>query len=80
MRRACILGTKTDADGTFSMTVAAPGEHAVTVAWPQVTLDHGEEIEGEDRFKGKHANPNRPVLKITIQKGENTLPPINLKR
>jgi hypothetical protein len=78
--KGAILGAKTDAHGAFSIAVAAPGEHAVTAAWPQVTLDHGEAIEGEDCFRGKHANPGRPVLKVTIQKGENTLPPINLKR
>jgi hypothetical protein len=74
------LGAKTDANGTFSLSVAAPGEYAVTATWPQVTVDHGEEIEGADRFRGKHANPGKPILKVTIQVGENTLPPINLKR
>jgi hypothetical protein len=78
--QAATLGAKTDANGTFSLSVTAPGEHAVTAKWPQVTVDHGEEIEGEDRFRGKHANPGKPILKVTIQAGENTLPPINLKR
>ncbi len=78
--QAATLGARTDANGAFSISVAKPGEHAVTANWPQVVLDHGEEIEGEDRFKGKHANPNRPILQVNIQKGENILPPINLKR
>jgi hypothetical protein len=78
--QAATLGAKTDASGTFSLPVATSGEYAVTATWPQVTVDHGEEIEGKDRFRGKHANPSRPILKVTIQAGENTLPPINLKR
>jgi hypothetical protein len=72
-------GCKSEADGTFSVPVREPGEYAVTVFWPTVTVVEGEQIEGADRFNGRHHNPQRPVLRITIQEGENTLPPIKLK-
>jgi hypothetical protein len=78
--QAAVLGAKTDASGQFSVPVPAPGEYALTATWPTVTLDHGEEIEGDDRFRGKHAKPESPIRKVTIQAGENTLPPIELKR
>jgi hypothetical protein len=65
-------------DGTFSARVHGPGEFAVTVFWPNVAIDEGEVIEGEDWFQGKHQKPEEPVLKVSIQKGDNVLAPINL--
>lgn len=78
--QSAVLGTKTDASGQFSLPVPAPGEYALTATWPKVTLDHGEEIEGEDRFQGKHAKPESSIRKVTVQAGQNTLQPIELKR
>jgi hypothetical protein len=74
------LGAKSDANGAFSVPLAAPGEYVITAVWPKVAVDHGEEIEGEDRFQGKYADPLKPVLKATIREGDNSLPPIELKR
>lgn len=78
--QAATLGAKTDEHGVFSISVATPGDYLVTTKWPKVTLDHGEEIEGEDRFQGKYAMPKKPVLQVAIHEGDNTIPPINLKR
>jgi hypothetical protein len=70
--------TRTRADGSFSARVHGPGEYAVTVFWPSVNIEDGEAIEGEDHFAGKHRAPENPVLKATIQPGENVLAPIHL--
>jgi hypothetical protein len=70
--------TKTHEDGSYVVRVHGPGEFAVTVFWPEVTVNEGEVIEGEDRFARRHQNPQQPVLKVMIQEGENALPPISL--
>lgn len=72
-------GAKTRGDGSFVARLQEPGEYAVTVFWPEVTTVEGEQLEGQDRFKGKHDDRENPVLKVTIQPGPNTLPPIKLK-
>ncbi len=69
---------RTRADGSFSMRVHGPGEYAVTVFWPSVTEENGDLIEGPDQLGGKHRNPEQPVVKATIQAGENSVPPIHL--
>jgi|SRR5579883_215206 len=69
---------RTSKDGSFSLQVR-PGEYAVTVFWPKVTIEKSETIEGEDVFRGRYRNPKQPLQKVTIQEGDNTLPPIKLK-
>lgn len=71
-------------DGSFKATTYAAGdglpagEYAVTVTWPIITLDQGEEIVGADRFNGKYANPKNPVKQITVREGPNDLGTIEL--
>ena len=70
--------TRTRADGSFLVHVHGPGEYAVTVFWPSVIIEDDEAMEGEDQFAGRYRAPERPVLKTTIQAGENLLSPIQL--
>jgi hypothetical protein len=70
----------TAADGSFQPSSlgqqdgAMAGEYAVTVMWT------GENAgDSPDRFQGRHADPKKPVLKVTVTAGENVLPPIELK-
>jgi hypothetical protein len=63
----------------FSHDGAPAGNYAVTVIWPKVTLDHGEEVTGPDLLRGKYSDPARSGLRATIKEGENSLPPIELK-
>lgn len=65
-------------DGTFAGRVRQPGQYAVAVFWPMITEEEGDVVEGDDRFEGKYRNPTEPVLKVTIQNGENALSPINI--
>ncbi len=52
----------------------------MTVVWPKVTMDHGEEIAGPDRLRGRYGDPARSGLKVTIKEGENALPPIEVEK
>jgi hypothetical protein len=76
---------ETGADGTFRPSTrltgdgAPAGEYALTILWPEVKIDHGEEISGRDRLGGRYANAGDSNLKLTIKEGENSLPPIELK-
>lgn len=63
----------------FSYDGAPAGSYAVTVVWPKIVIDHGEEIEGPDQLRGKYGDPARSGLKVTIKEGENALPPFELK-
>jgi hypothetical protein len=68
-----------EADGSFVPSSydlqdgAMAGTYAVTAIWT------GENSEpGPDRFNGRFSNPEQPAMKVTIKKGENVLPPIDL--
>lgn len=69
---------RTNADGSFSLAVRSSGEYAVTMFWPHISVVEGEEIEGADYFNGQHNNLAQPLLKVTIEEGENVLPPITV--
>ncbi|GAA4422659.1 hypothetical protein [Bremerella cremea] len=66
-------------DGSFKLEVATPGNYLVTLMWPKKVMDDGALIEGDDRFQGRYRNPQKPVAKIEIHEGENSLDPITLK-
>ncbi|WP_143206586.1 hypothetical protein [Singulisphaera sp. GP187] len=74
-----------EADGSFRPSTrfshdgAPAGNYVVTVVWPKVNLDHGEEVAGPDLLRGKYSDPARSGLTATIKEGENTLPPFQLK-
>ena len=77
-RQQSPAATTTQKDGAFTTRVRGRGEYAVTVFWPAITEEEGDVIEGEDQFMGKFRDPQQPVLRVTIQDGENSLPPIEL--
>jgi hypothetical protein len=73
------------ADGTFQPTTYAEGdglpvgEYTVTVTWPEIKMDIGEEVQGPDRLHRVYDKPERPVAQVVIQEGPNEIPPIRLK-
>ncbi len=76
---------ETDADGTFRPSTrltgdgAPAGNYTLTIIWPEIKVDHGEEVSGRDRLGGKYHKPQDSNLKVTIKQGENSLPPFELK-
>lgn len=69
-----------EADGSYvpntfeSKDGALPGDYVLTVTWT------GESTPpGPDRFAGRFSNPENPVAKVTIKRGDNTIPSIDLK-
>lgn len=75
----------TEDDGSFRPTTilshdgAPPGEYAVSVTWPAIKEDHGEEVEGADRLRGRYASPGGSGLKAVVEEGGGALPPFELK-
>jgi hypothetical protein len=69
---------RTHNDGTLSAALE-PGEYAITVFWPEVTVEESATVEGEDVFRGRFSERQKPVAKTTISAGDNALPPIELK-
>jgi hypothetical protein len=73
------------ADGTFSIGTyttddgAPVGEYTVTVVWPTITIEGGEEIFGQDRLRKAFENPKQPATKFAVKDGENLVPTIDLK-
>lgn len=66
--------------GTYTGDDGAPvGSYRVTIIWPTITAEGGEEIAGRDRLQGVLSDSNQPVAKIEVQAGENTLPIWDLK-
>jgi hypothetical protein len=72
------------ADGTFSIGTygiddgAPPGGYAVTVTWPVVTINGGEESIGPDRLRGAFRDPNKPIIKFNVTNQDNVIPTIDL--
>lgn len=66
-------------DGTFAVSTygeedgAPPGEYLVGVRW----LVNGR--DDEDRLNGRFADPTKSRIKVTVQSGPTTLPPLKLK-
>ncbi|MEW4453021.1 hypothetical protein AB1L30_10115 [Bremerella sp. JC817] len=65
--------TNADGDG------APPGEYAITVVWPKITIEGGEETFGPDMLRGRYRDPGTPVTTIVVTEQDNVIPPINLK-
>jgi len=69
-----------EADGSYQPNCfdqkdgAMAGEYVVTVQYTGETAG-----PGPDLLKGRHSDPKKPVLKVTIREGENTIPPIEIK-
>lgn len=65
-------------DGTFALTTYEPGdgaplgEYHLLVAWPQPGNPR------QDRLKGAFGSPETSSLRVTIEKGRNQIPPIEL--
>jgi hypothetical protein len=74
-----------DNDGYFTVSTyakgdgAPPGEYAVTIYWPTVTIEGGEPIYGSDRLQDRYRDPARPLVRLTVVEGSNAVPDINLK-
>jgi hypothetical protein len=72
------------ADGTFHLTTfrtadgAPAGAYALTITWPSPPKP-GHDEDGPDRFRGRYADPQRPVQKVEIKPGKNDLGHIDLK-
>ncbi len=71
------------ADGTFQLTTfktgdGAPlGTYAVTITWAAAPQPGHE--EGPDRFRGRFADPRRPVREVQIHRGDNDFGRMDLK-
>lgn len=74
-----------EADGMFRISTyrdkdgAPPGEYAITIVWPTITVDGGEEVFGPDRLNGRFGNPLSPVTMFTVQEASNLIPGFDLK-
>ncbi|MES2792961.1 MAG: hypothetical protein V4719_25335 [Planctomycetota bacterium] len=69
---------RTDNNGAFASQLPESGEYSVTAFWPKITVTDVETIEGEDRFKGRYRDAQKPILSVAIFEGKNSLPPIEL--
>lgn len=72
--------TRTQEGGHFTWTVPEPGEYVITAFWPKRIVTEEETIEGPDMLRGKYRSLKSPAATVTIQAGENELPPIALSR
>jgi hypothetical protein len=76
---------ETDADGSFRPSTyltgdgAPVGEYILTIVWPEIAIDQGEEITGKDRLGGRYGNPQTSNLKVSVKEGENALCPFELR-
>ncbi|HVU88352.1 MAG TPA: hypothetical protein VHD36_13610 [Pirellulales bacterium] len=67
-----------DSDGTFAPNSyserdgAVPGDYAVT-------LIYRASRASPDVFRGRYADPEKPLLTVIVGEGENILPPIKLE-
>jgi len=66
-------------DGTYTLTTyergdgAPVGTYDVTLYWPKSPMG-----DRTDRLQGAYSTPNRAVMSVTIKKGQNELPPIEI--
>ncbi len=64
--------------GSFTAVVSTPGEATVTAFWPTVTVKDQDVIEGPDRLLGVYRDPRNPAASLTVRRGANETPPIQL--
>lgn len=70
------------ADGSFELSTykagdgAPPGKYAVVVKWPPDV----SQPSLEDRLGGVYYNPSKSEWDVTIEPGDNTLPPIEIEK
>jgi hypothetical protein len=73
---------QTGPDGKFTLSTGAPGNGAppgtyvVTFEKPEITGSVETEV---DAFRGKYSDPAKSEWTVTIEKGENSLQPFELK-
>lgn len=67
------IGTYSGDDG------APPGEYSLTMVWPVITVEGGEDVRGADRLKGKFGNPNSPIATFVVEESTNEIPLIELQ-
>ncbi|GAA4434044.1 hypothetical protein [Bremerella cremea] len=69
-----------EADGTFRMTTyergdgAPVGTYDLTLYWPKSPMG-----DRADRLKGAYSSPDKAVMSVTVERGTNELPPIELE-
>jgi hypothetical protein len=72
-----------EADGSFRLTTFQTGDgapiatYALTLTWAAPPQPGHE--EGPDRFRGRFADPRRPVREVQIHAGDNDLGRLDLK-
>ncbi len=71
---------RTAPDGSFALLINEVGEAAITAFWPAVKVVDGESLESGDQFEGVYRDPRHPISQLTVQRGENNVPAIKLKR
>ncbi|QVL31670.1 hypothetical protein KIH39_22940 [Telmatocola sphagniphila] len=74
-------------DGSFELAGpsgpgARPGEYVVLVEWKEgagKTRGRSPALNAPDRLKKKYLNPDKPLLKATIEAKSNDLPPFEIE-
>ena len=66
--------------GTYSCDDGAPaGEYTLTMVWPIITVEGGEDVIGADRLRGRFSNPESSIATFEVEESENEIPLIELK-
>jgi hypothetical protein len=72
-------------DGSFELVCgplgkgAPPGVYDVLIEWKQVTgQGTGRPQQGQDRLKGRYADPKHPRFQVVIKPERNDLAPFDL--
>ncbi len=82
--RSLLPSARVQEDGSFRVGSyladdgAPAGEYNITLAWPKITIEGGEEVIGPDQFNGRFNKPTNPIAKIRVKEEENEIPPIEL--